>query len=105
MDRKRKWDEPAEAAGATAQSAEGDTPLKAVKTEEGASTRSASHEGGGGGGVDKAAEAAGQSLGRFPWDGEGDEDREWGLGSGDATTACALWRRGRLGGGDYTPLR
>ncbi|GAA5967464.1 hypothetical protein JCM8115_000798 [Rhodotorula mucilaginosa] len=58
MDRKRKWDEPAEAApaGAGAQT-EGDTPLKAVKTEEGASTRSASHEGGGGG-VDKAAEAA-----------------------------------------------
>lgn len=62
MDRKRKWDEPAEGgAGAGAQSAEGDTPLKAVKTEDGASTRSASHEGGGGGGVDKAAEAAGQS--------------------------------------------
>ena len=58
MDRKRKWDEPAEAAGAGTQSAEGDTPLKAVKTEEGASTRSASHEGGGGG-ADKAAEAAG----------------------------------------------
>lgn len=54
MDRKRKWDEAAEATGAGAQLAEGDTPLKAIRTEEDALTRSASH--GGGGGVDKAAQ-------------------------------------------------
>ncbi|GAA5883541.1 hypothetical protein JCM3774_003810 [Rhodotorula dairenensis] len=60
MDRKRKWDEPGSADGALGGAVEagahpdGDGPLKAVKTEPGATTRSASSEGG----ADKAAEAA-----------------------------------------------